>query len=106
MAKKTPKIALQTRTNVRKLEDIPNVGKATAGDFRLLGIHEPIELVGKDPYDLYEQLCTRTKQRHDPCVIDVFIASVRYMEGAESTPWWHYTEERKRTLAKCPTAKT
>jgi hypothetical protein len=38
--------------------------------------------------------------RHDPCVLDTFIAAVRYMEGAPNTPWWHYTPERKRALAE------
>ncbi len=81
-----------------RLEQLPNVGKATAGDLRLLGIATPSELIGRDPYELHHRLCEITGQRHDPCMIDVFIAAVRYMEGAESTPWWHYTAERKRHL--------
>ncbi len=80
------------------LEQLPNVGKATAGDLRLLGIATPSELIGRDPYDLYRRLCELTGQRHDPCMIDVFIAAVRFMEGAEATPWWHYTAERKGQL--------
>ena len=40
-----------------------------------------------------------TGDRHDPCVIDVFIAAVRFMAGEPSKPWWKYTPERKRTLA-------
>ena len=85
-----------------RLEQLPNVGKATAGDFRLLGIRVPSELIGKDPYTLYDQLCHITKQRHDPCVLDVFIAAVRFMEGAEAAPWWSYTAERKAALAARP----
>ena len=38
-------------------------------------------------------------QRHDPCLLDTFIAAVRYMEGAPKKPWWKYTAERKRELA-------
>jgi hypothetical protein len=87
------------RTSFTKLEQLPNVGKATAGDLRLLGITTPAALVGRDPYELYHRLCDITKQRHDPCMIDVFIAVVRFMEGADATPWWHYTAERKATLA-------
>ncbi len=37
--------------------------------------------------------------RHDPCVIDVFIAAVRFMGGEPAKPWWKYTPERKQTLA-------
>lgn len=89
----------ESRTHFTRLEQLPNVGKATAGDFRLLGIDTPQQLIGRDPYQLYEQLCLITAQRHDPCVIDVFIASTRFMAGEPKAPWWDYTEERKATLA-------
>ena len=88
-----------TRSDVKELEDLPNVGPATAADFRLLGIKRPQQLVGKDPYKLYEKLCKLTGVRHDPCVIDVFIAATRFMGGEKATPWWTYTAERKRVLA-------
>lgn len=92
----------KTPRRVARLEDVPNVGPATAGDLRRLGITRPAQLVGKDPYRLYDRLCERTGVRHDPCVYDVFISVVRYMEGAPAHPWWHYTAERKRTLARRP----
>jgi hypothetical protein len=38
-------------------------------------------------------------QRHDPCLLDTFIAAVRYMEGGPKKPWWEYTAQRKRELA-------
>lgn len=82
-----------------RLEQIPNIGPATAGDLRLIGISRPRDLIGRDPYALYEKLCKKTGQRHDPCVIDVFISAVRFMAGAPKLPWWAYTNERKRTLA-------
>ena len=84
---------------VVKLEDIPNVGPAIAADFRQLRLHEPAELRGRDPYALYDELCRLTGVRHDPCLLDVFIAAVRFMDGGPSKPWWKYTAERKRTLA-------
>ena len=73
---------------------------AGAGDFRLLGLSEPAQLAGRDPYALYDRLCAETGVRHDPCVIDVFIAAVRYMEGGPKRPWWAFTAERKRELVK------
>ncbi len=87
------------RSTYTRLEQLPNVGKATAGDFRALGIDMPAQLVGRDPYALYDALCAVTGKYHDPCMIDVFIAAVRFMEGAPKTPWWHYTPERKAHLA-------
>ena len=70
------------RRDVVRLEDIPNVGPAIAADFRQLGITTPGDLVGRDPYALYDELCRVTGVRHDPCVLDTFIAAVRYMAGA------------------------
>ena len=87
------------RSGVRNLEQIPNVGPRIASDFRLLGLHEPRALAGQDPYALYEMLNASTGVRQDPCVLDTFIAAVRYMEGAPRRPWWFYTAERKRRWA-------
>jgi hypothetical protein len=87
-------------TEVTDLEQIPNVGPSIAANLNKIGIQEPQDLPGKDPYQLFEHLCEVTGQRHDPCVIDVFIAAVRFMEGAAARPWWKYTQERKRYLAK------
>jgi predicted GIY-YIG superfamily endonuclease len=81
------------------LEDIPNIGPSIAADLRQLGITTPAELPGRDPYVMYDELCRITGQRHDPCLLDTFIAAVRYMEGAPKKPWWKYTAERKREMA-------
>ena len=81
------------------LEEIPNVGPAVAADLRRLGITAPADLLGRDPYALYEGLCEITGQRHDPCLLDTFIAAVRFMAGGPKKPWWAYTAERKRRLA-------
>lgn len=86
------------RDTTRKLTDLPNIGKAGAADLVLLGINSPQDLLGRDPYQMYEQLCVITGQRHDPCVIDVFISVTRFMHGEEPKVWWKYTEERKNAL--------
>jgi hypothetical protein len=82
------------------LEDMPNVGPATARDLRKLGIKKPADLRGKDPYALYEKLCRVTGKRQDPCVMDVMISVVRFAEGAPARAWWKYTKERKGRMAK------
>jgi len=103
MPGKSPTRARRTASRktraVTRLDDIPNVGPAIAADLRLLGIKGPDELAGRDPYALYDDLCRRTGVRHDPCLLDVFIAAVRYMEGGSKKPWWVFTAERKRVLA-------
>jgi hypothetical protein len=88
-----------TRETVTRLEDLPNVGPSIAADLRGIGVSQPGDLAGRDPYALFDELCAATGVRHDPCVLDVFISAVRFMEGAPASPWWHYTAERKRALA-------
>ncbi len=88
------------RETVAALEELPNIGPAMARDLHLLGIMHPRELIGKDPLQLYEELCRRTGRRHDPCVLDVFISAVHFMEGGEASPWWSFTCERKRCIAQ------
>ncbi len=88
-----------SRTEITDLEKIPNVGPSIAANMRLLGVSSPRDLLGKDPYRMYDDLCETTGVRHDPCVIDVFIAAVCFMAGEPAKPWWKYTPERKRQLA-------
>ena len=84
---------------VTSLEQIPNVGPSIAAGLRQIGVRTPPALVGRDPYRLYVSLCKATSERQDPCVLDVFISAVRFMEGGPVQPWWHYTDERKRMVA-------
>jgi hypothetical protein len=86
------------RSQFTSLEQLPNVGPAVAADFRLLGVARPQDLIGRDPFALYDELCRVTGQRHDPCLLDTFIAAVRFMGGEPARPWWAYTSERKRVL--------
>ncbi len=88
------------RKEIRRFIDIPNVGKAIEKDFLVLGLKKPIELVGQDPFQMYDDLCSLTRKKHDPCVIDVFISAVRYMEGGLPKKWWEFTQERKEILDK------
>ena len=88
------------RTRVIALEDLPNVGKCIAADLRRIGVRAPQQLAGRDPYALYDTLNRITGTRHDPCVLDTFIAAVRFVDGAPARPWWKYTAERKRMISR------
>jgi hypothetical protein len=77
------------------LEDLPNIGPALAADLRLIGIHSPRELKGRDAFVLYQKLNAATGARNDPCVLDTFMAAVDFMNGAAAAPWWAYTARRK-----------
>ena len=80
----------------QRFEDLPNVGPATAGDLRLLGLKHTRDLAGRDPLRLYRELERLTGSRQDPCVLDTFMAATDFMRGAEPAPWWHYTPRRKQ----------
>jgi hypothetical protein len=90
---KTPKAS--SAAECQTLEQLPNIGPALAADLRLIGIHEPRDLRGKDAFVLYQKLCAATGQRQDPCVLDTFMAATDFMRGAAAAPWWHYTPQRK-----------
>ena len=62
-------------------------------------IQRPQDLIGKDPYQLYDDLCNATGEKHDPCVLDVFLSGIDFMEGGEAKPWWKFTAERKKYMA-------
>lgn len=84
--------------SLRELQTIPNIGPAMAADLFFLGITSKADLVDRDPMEMYETLCRKTGQRHDPCVIDVFMAAVDFAGGAAARPWWKYTPKRKALL--------
>ena len=84
------------RATVRKLTDLPNIGKACAQDLEAMGITKPEQLKGKDPLKLYEKLCKIQGQRIDPCMLDTFMSVVDFMDGGKPRPWWDYTAERKK----------
>lgn len=88
------------RATVTRLEHLPNIGKAMAADLRLLGIERPDQLRGQDPLRLYHALESITGQRHDPCVLDTFMAAIDFMEGGKARPWWSFTGERKRRYGR------
>lgn len=88
------------RAEVKQLTDLPNIGKACATDLRLLGIETPVQLLGRNPYEMYQMLNRLTGKTHDPCMLDVFISITRFMAGDDPKPWWFYTDERKNTLGQ------
>ena len=86
------------RETVSQLEELPNIGNAISADLQFIGIHHPQQLKGKKPLQLYELLCSQSEKKHDPCVLDVFMSVVQFMDGGEALPWWEFTRERKRIL--------
>ena len=81
--------------STRELEEIPNIGPAVARKLERLGIARVEDLRGGDGEALFERLCALDARRHDPCLLDTFVAAVDYANGAPARPWWEYSRERK-----------
>lgn len=86
------------------LEQLPNIGPSLAADLRLIGIARPQDLIGKDAFVLYQNLCAKTGVRQDPCVLDTFMAATDFMRGSPAAPWWQYTAQRKALYGPMPAA--
>jgi len=84
------------------LADMANVGPATLGDLKLLGIQRVAQLARLQPSDafvLWRKLGRLTGGLHDPCVIDVFMSVISQAHGNKPCPWWHFTKQRKAMMA-------
>ena len=78
------------------LSSLKNVGPATRRNFTLLGIETVQQLATQNPDQLYAQLSALSKDRVDPCVHDVFSATIHQARTGESLPWWRFSAARKR----------
>ena len=88
------------REAIARLREIPNVGPAMAADLLKLGVRCLEDAAGRDPDEMYHELCALDARRHDPCVRDVFAAVVSFAEGGPTRPWWKFTPERKNREAR------
>ncbi len=69
-------------------------------DFSVLGVRTLPQLARREAFELWRDLCQRTGQRHDPCVIDVFMSAISQARGEPPCPWWKFTPNRKAMQAK------
>jgi hypothetical protein len=79
----------------RVLTDIPNVGKSLCSDLQRLGVRTPDDVRRMDPLLKYLTLGKLSGRRHDPCVLDAFMAAHDFMNGGPAQPWWAFTARRK-----------
>jgi hypothetical protein len=78
-----------------QLRQLPNVGPAVARMLIRLGVERADDLRGQDPERLFQRLCDLDGTRHDPCLLDTFVAVVDHANGAPARPWWYYSRRRK-----------
>jgi len=81
---------------LKKLQQIPGIGKSIAQDLYDLDIRNISDLVGKDPQAMYDQLCRMTRQHQDRCVLYVFRCAVYFASHekheSELLKWWNWKD--------------
>ncbi len=85
------------------LQRIPGIGPSLARDLYGLGIREVAELRGRNPEALYEELCEKTGQRQDRCVLYTFRCAVYYASESSHDPallqWWNWKDQPRAAAA-------
>lgn len=75
---------------------IPGVGKMTADELWNLGIRNIADLKGRDPGELYHQLCDYQETHVDRCMLYVFRCAVYFASKNEHEPeklkWWNWKD--------------
>src|SRR5919199_1310546 len=79
---------------------IPNVGPRMGSVLLKLCVTLLEDAAGRDPDEMYYELCAIDAKRYDPCVRDVFAAVVSQAEGHPARPWWEFIPERKAREAR------
>lgn len=88
--------ATNTEEEVDSLSSLKNVGPATRRNFTLLGIETTQQLANQNADQLYARLSGLSKDRVDPCVHDVFSATIHQARTGEALPWWSFSAARKQ----------
>lgn len=83
--------------SLARFQQLPDVGPATAGDFVLLGFHDPTELVGQDAGELFRRLQRLTHSAQDPCCEDVFACAIHHVTHGPDPErrWWDWSARRQ-----------
>lgn len=83
--------------SLKKLQVIPGVGPKLAKEFVDIGIKNVKDFRGKDPKNLYFQICTKQGMQVDKCVLYVCRSSVYFAENIkhdqEKLKWWNWKEK-------------
>lgn len=75
---------------------IPGVGEKTARDLWAMGMRSAEDLAGRDPQELYDELCLEQGFTVDRCMLYVFRCAVYYASGGRHDPellkWWNWKD--------------
>jgi hypothetical protein len=87
-----------------ELTRLPGVGQSIAGDLRSLGVRSIPDLARRNPERLYGDLCRKTGERQDPCVLYAFRCAVYAASVPGPEPhllkWWNWKGRTLRPWAR------
>ena len=79
------------------LQTIPGVGPKIAEGLRALGYQSVEDLCGRDPEQMYHDLCKCRGTHIDRCVLYVFRCAVYYASESKPVPrllkWWNWKDD-------------
>jgi len=82
--------------SIKKLEDLPGIGRKIAQDLRAIGIKSPDDLKGRNPQRLYEKLCSSKTSPPDRCLLYVLRCATYYLSHNKHNPslqkWWNWKD--------------
>lgn len=89
-----------SRRDLSELMRIPSVGEKTARDLWGMGIRSAGDLSGRDPQELYDELCLGQGYTVDRCMLYVLRCAVYYASNERHEPellkWWNWKDEKPR----------
>ncbi len=94
---KSEKLAFRNQA-IKDLRQIPGVGPSIAQDLIHIGIYSVQDLIGKDPYALFDQSNQYAGCIQDRCLLYVFREAVYYaetppqMRTTEKLKWWNWKD--------------
>ena len=81
---------------MKSFQVIPGVGPSLAKDLVDLGFQDVLDLAGRDPEMMYDDLCDLRQTEIDPCVLCVFRCAVYYAShedpDADLLKWWNWKD--------------
>ena len=88
------RIYMKIQKPTNELRQIPGVGVSIAKDFEDQGIRKISDLAGKNPHDLYEELCKLRGVNIYRCMLYVMRCVVYFASNTRHSPeklkWWNW----------------
>jgi len=87
---------------LKELKKIPGVGRKISEDFWEIGISSIQDLKGRDPGELYLELCQNKGYKVDRCMLYVFRCAVYFASTGRHDPellkWWNWKDRKPEKL--------